>query len=552
MYYSKKSDFLIYLILLTTLTCFIAYYLFKIQTNFGPVWDTCDFLINALEFADKGVGYADLTRPPIIPFFTSIFFRLGYISENVIFAIDGLLFVFGVIGLYLLFNLCFNPLKSFLGCLLYSTFPIMLLNISIGLSDIASVSFSIYAIYFTILAFKNNSKFFYLAFLFAIISFLTRYPVALIIFPILFYVFVNRNRLSNPKNLILGMITGFLVMTPFLVWSYVKLGNPIYPFMSSFNATSVISANELFYYNTDVLYFIKKLPFLVGNVSIILILFIITGFLFYCIKSKFWLKLDMKNFKKRHSKLSIWKLGLFTISFSFFIITFGNIYFMFSEVIFLVICLLFYELIKNSKYNNLDINLLFVSWFMSFFIFHSVFVIKDLRYFVTMTPALSYFLILGLNNISNTFKLNFKDKNILFPIISVFLIVGLLISTTSSLIDSKKDSVKESTVKDVISSSKWFKNYDPDYKTKVIYSDYYPYSTWYLRTDIKKMPILKDNNEIYAPLKNLSLDNDDFKQYENKLLTNNADYYFCVNTKLNLTSYKIIYNSGNVYIYQKV
>lgn len=552
MYHSKKSDFLIYLFLLTILTSFIAYYLFKIQIAFGPVWDTCDFLILTLEFTGKGVGYADLIRPPVIPFLTSIFFRAGYVSENVIFAIDGFLFVFGAIGLYLLFNLRFDPLKSFLGCLLYSTFPIMLLNISIGLSDIASVSFSIYAIYFTILTFKNNSKFFYLAFPFAIISFLTRYPAALIIFPILFYTFVNGNRLSNPKNLILGMIIGFLIMTPFLVWSYVKLGNPFHPFISSFNVTSGISSDELFYYNADVLYFIKKLPFLVGNISIVLILFLILGFIFYCIKSKFWLKLSLNYLKKRYSKSNICKLGTLLVLLSFFIITFGNIFYLFSEVTFLVISILFYVLIKNSEHDNLDIDLFFFSWFMSFFIFHSIFVIKDLRYFVTMTPAFSYFLILGLNSISTNFKLNFKGKNITFQVISIFLIIGLLFSTTSTLVNLKNESTKESVVKDVISSSNWFKNYDSDYKTKVIYSDYYPYSTWYLRTDIKKMPILKDNKEIYAPLKNLSLNNDDFKQYENKLFTNDADYYFCVNAKLNLTSYKIIYNSGNVYIYQKI
>lgn len=557
MYKLKNSYFYVYLILLIGIAGLIAYYLFKIQLNFGPVWDTCDFLILALEFTGKGVGYVDLIRPPFMSFLTSIFFRIGNISENVIYAIDGFLFVFGVIGLYLLFNLRFDPLKSFLGCLLYSSFPIMLFYISIGLSDIPSVSFSIYSIYFIILAFKKNSKFFYLAFPFGILSFLTRYPMALIIFPLFFYIFIKRDQIKNSRNLIrdliLGMIIAFLVIVPFFIWSYVKLGNPIYPFIPSFIVTTGTSSVELFYYNPDTLYFIKNLPFLVGAVPIAIILTSPSIFIFYEIKSKFWLKLNLKvHINVLYLKSN--KINFFMLVFliSLFIITFGNIFYMLSEIIFLIICLVLYKLLKNSKYENLDIDLLFLSWFMIFFIFHSVHAIKDIRYFVTMTPAFSYFLILGLKNASNKFELQFNGKNIAFQVISVFLIVGLLFSATSTMIDLKKESTKESVVKDIISSSDWLKNYDPNYKTKIIYSDYYPYSTWYLKTDIKAMPILKDNEEIYARLRNINLNNDDYKQYEHKLQTNNAEYYFCVNTKVNLTYYKVINKFGDVYIYQKI
>ncbi len=65
----------------------IAYFLYNLMSNFGPLWDTCDFLLYALEFAGKGVGYSNQLRPPVLPFLTSIVFRFGYILENVIFAL---------------------------------------------------------------------------------------------------------------------------------------------------------------------------------------------------------------------------------------------------------------------------------------------------------------------------------------------------------------------------------------------------------------------------------------------------------------------------------
>lgn len=551
MYHKKKSDYFTYLFLLIGIACTITFYLFKIQHNFGPVWDTVDFLIVALEFAGKGSGYADLLRPPLMPFLTSLVFRCGYISEDVIYALDGILFILGVIGLYLLLNLRFDPLKSFIGCLFYSTFPIILYYVSIGLSDIPSVSFAIFAVYFTILAINKNSKFFYIAFPFVMLSFLTRYPMAMIIFPLFLYIVINRTKINYKKDLILGMMASLIFIMPFLIWSYLEFSNPFYPFISSFIVTTGISPVELFYFNPDILYFIKKLPFLLGSVPIAIFIISILGIVIYEIKAKFWLKFNIKGNLNRSKKNRI-KIFILIILIPSFIITFGNVFYMFSIVIFLIICFLFYELVKNFKYANLDIDLLIFSWFMSFFIFHSVFVIKDIRYFLTMTPSISYFLILGLNELSNKFKFKIKDHNKSFQIISIIIVAVLLFSTTNTLSGLYEASDKESVVTDIYHASKWFKNYDPSYKDKIIYSDYYPYSTWYLRTDIKKMPILKDNKEILARLKEINLSNEDFKAYDKKLSNNNAEYYFCVNAKLNLTLYKLINKFGDVYIYQKI
>ena len=54
-------------------------------------------------------------------------------------------------------------------------FPLLLLNIGFGFSDLASVSFSIWAFYFMVLAVKKDSRFFYLSFPFLMLAFLTRY-----------------------------------------------------------------------------------------------------------------------------------------------------------------------------------------------------------------------------------------------------------------------------------------------------------------------------------------------------------------------------------------
>ena len=112
-----------------------------IQIDMGPVSDSFDFLSNALVFAGQGIGYSDLLRPPFFSFIISLIFRLGYISSSVIFYVDGGLFVFGVIGLFMLLKTRFNNLESFLGGLLYATFPIVLTNLAVGFSDICQCIF---------------------------------------------------------------------------------------------------------------------------------------------------------------------------------------------------------------------------------------------------------------------------------------------------------------------------------------------------------------------------------------------------------------------------
>ena len=152
----KHVNSIILLVLLIVIVSIIAYLRVLIQIDIGLVSDSVDFFSNALVFAGQGFGYSDLIRPPLFSFIASIFVRIGYTSINTIFAVDGLLFVFGVIGMFMLLKIRFNDLESFLGGLLYATFPIVISVLGVGFSDLSSVSFSIWAFYFMILAVKKD------------------------------------------------------------------------------------------------------------------------------------------------------------------------------------------------------------------------------------------------------------------------------------------------------------------------------------------------------------------------------------------------------------
>ncbi|MEL7669950.1 glycosyltransferase family 39 protein [Methanobacterium sp.] len=545
----KKYCSYILLATLVIIVSLITYYRIKIQIDIGPIWDTYDFLSNALLFAGQGTGYSDLTRPPVLSFLTSILFRLGYTYSTSIFIIDGLLFIFGVIGLFLLLKIQFNDTLSFLGSLLYATFPIVISFVGVGLSDISSVSFTIWAIYFTILAVKRNSKFFYLSFPLMMLAFLTRYPSALIIFPAALYILINMKSVKI-KDAIIGISASLLLLIPVLIFFYEVFGNPFYSFLNFFGSSSGTVSTGTFTYNSNIFYFIEQLPSFIGAQGVTVFIITILCFIMY----------EFMNFKRSKSKKLFnipqidkntkIKLILFTILTLVFLGTFGRLFWMESEVLFFLMGYISYNLSKNLNIKNIDIHLLIFTWFMAFFIFHSVYVIKDDRYFVTMAPAVVYFLIFGLNTISNRIELKIKNINVTSYLFSIILISMIFVSLTFYLPGIQEENNNHKIVDENIGlASQWLTNYDQDYKNKVIYSDLWPYSGWYLKTNVKITPTSKDGQRYYGDIKNYTFSQQDFNNF---LVNNNAYYYFSILHRLNLTSYQPIKQFGNVTIYKKL
>ena len=544
---------IIFLLLLTVIVSIITYYRILVQIELGPVYDSFVFLANALVFSGHSIGYSDLLRPPFFSFIISLLFRLGYTSANTIFVVDGILFVFGVIGMFMLLKIRFNDLESFLGGLIYATFPIVLIYLGFGFSDLASVSFSIWAIYFMILAFKKDSRFFYLAFPFFMFAFLTRYNNGLLIFPVFLYILINSDKI-NFKNLIIGIIASFLVLLPVLIFFYEKFGNIIYPLMSFGSTSTAVSiSTETASYNPNIFYFLQMLPVYIGLQGKLIVLIVALGIVLYLILRILRIK-DNKhsfeglNLKSRNSKI---KLVLFIILIIAFLVSFGKTVYMVSEVLFFALAYLFYEITRSMKIKKMDLHVLFFSWFMVFFIFSSIFVIKDDRYFLLMAPPVVYFMILGLSEISNIHKFKIKNNNVIFPVLTIILTLIILFSNATLI-----PTIRQANNGDLIANqqiemaSQWFVNYDPNYKNQNIYSDLSPNFSWYLNTNVKQIPVFK-NNQTFIGVNNDSFTQEDSNEFNDYLVTNNADYYFCIRNGLNLTSYKPIKQFGNVIIYKR-
>ena len=547
-YLKKHAISISFLLLLTVIVSLITYYRILVQIQLGAVSDSYDFLANALVFAGQGMGYSDLLRPPLFSFIISLIFRLGYVSVTTIFYVDGGLFVFGIIGMFMLLKVRFTDLESFLGGLIYATFPITLLILGFGFSDLASVSFSIWAMYLFILAVKNDSKFFYLAFPFTMFAFLTRYNYALLIFPIIFYLFINKNKISF-KNIFGGIFAAILIIVPVLVLFYQKFGNFLYPFLN-FGATSaaVSVSTESVSYNPNIFYFIQNFPTYVGVTGLLIMLILLMGSIVYLIQKFLRNRNKINIFDVLDSKSNSYKMksALCVVLILIFLASFGMTMYLVSEILFFAIAYLLYDLAKDIKNENLGLHIMVFVWFMTFFIFSSVFVIKSPRYFLLMTPPIVYFMILGLSKVSNALKYKFQNKNAVFSIIALIITSVIILSSAYQIPLILYSNGDEVITNDQIQmASQWFVNYDPNYKSQNIYSDLWPNLSWYLKTDVKPVPVFKDNQTFIDGVKYNSFNQADSNAFNNYLVTNNADYYFCIRPLKNLTSYKPIKEFNN-------
>jgi len=537
-------------------TVIITLYLFIDQVYVGvPYYDVFVYLNNALIYAGLPVGNMSVIYlPPLMPFLTSLFFRLGFISSNIIFMIDGVIFIFGVIGFYLLLRERFNEIQSSIGCIIFLSFPLIYSWVVSGGIDVPGISFSIWALYFLVKGVREYNKYLYLVLPVLSVAFLTRYTSIMLIFPILLYLLINNNFFNNIKKIGISILPSAMIVTPFLTYFYLNLGNlnALINIFISTSSNSSAPVNDVgynpdrLYYLTHILNYISVGP-LKGVYSQILnpstgfptilsyitMVILILGLGLYCyqilLKGKVQDNYSINTVKTFYNLLILIILSILGVT-SFFLESY-----LVTEIIILLILFTGYQLLKNINLKNLDIDFLFLSWLAAFFIFQSVIILKVDRYFITMIPAFTYFIILALTVIIEKYKVKFKMESL--KTWGLYFIVGLIFISSATAVHTGHSFIHgyQYTVQ---SASDYLEDYDSNYKNEKIYSNYDPAFTW----TFKKNVIFADPNQYNNSFA--------FSQY---LMYNNADYYLDVYTepKIDIPDYHIIKNVSTIALYQK-
>jgi hypothetical protein len=521
----KRKQNLIYLLTLTLFAVAVLAYRLQIQIVHGPGWDPFAFLANALEFAGLGIGYSELHRPPLMSFLVSLLFRFGWKSEIALFAVDFFFILLGVVGFYLFLNLRFHPTFSFIGSLLFLSYPAVLERATSGYTDLTSVTFSIWSLYLFILAVKKNKSYLLLAFPLFLAAVLTRFTALLLVFPILLIIFAESEFISYIKEISKGVFVSFCLYLPFAYFYFRKSGDPLFPFVRAFSVVTGGSAEESFAYNPSLSWYALHLKdFIVGSstTDTFFLLFIFLGF--------FGLVVYLINLLKPKGHKGFVVTFLLCVAYITVFLK-GGLFF--RQIAVFLLCYLIYQYFKQGtgeENRKLWLDMTALCWFLVYFDFHSHQGVKVARYFIVMAPGFTYLLLIGFQQLASVFNsISWKtfSKVLTYGILFFFLFTSLAFSYKK--IEPKPDPL----VYDAKQASKWLKQNDPNISQATIYSDLWPVFSWYLGQDVQAMPFFKNP-----------------QAFNHELEKFNVDYYLSIRDH-DLPSYDFVKKIRSIKIFRK-
>ena len=196
----KNVKYALYLLAFSIFITIALIYINSTTNMLGRFYlDAYFYLIQSLRYSGYHIGgYAFINYfPPLVPFLTSLLFRLGIVGDYSIFAVAGVFYIFAVLGVYYLLKLRFEDKLAAIGAFFYGSLSINIMWVANGTIDIPSVALSIWAVYTFILAIEKNQKYFYLAIPLAVLSCFAKYIGGLIIPIMMIYVLSKKDIFGN-------------------------------------------------------------------------------------------------------------------------------------------------------------------------------------------------------------------------------------------------------------------------------------------------------------------------------------------------------------------
>ncbi len=504
-------------------------------------WDIFVYLQNAMLFSGNNIG-SQLSVPPVLSLLTSVPFKLGFISETSLFVVSGILFIFLIIGMFLLFNERFDCEISLLASLIFSMLSLIVTWALTGATDVPALSFGVWALLFTIWGLNKDFKYYYPAFLFFILAFFTRFTEGFILIVMGYYLLINFEKFKKQltvKN-ILPFVVYVLIIGLIICGVYLSFQGTI-PFISQFlevSSSSQVSSVNVGY-ELNPYYYLQNLPEYLTSfnasgsyfvslstsdnsptpLSYAFILLVVIYLL------KFLSKLvnyDICEVDKKNIKIAaIILLSIFTI------ISYTHLSYMITELLFIVILLLYYRWLPD-KDNQMDY--LMLLWIGIYIIMHSYHPVKVDRYIIPILIPLTYFVTTSIQ-----FILKDKKKVLIALLIILILMIPVNANYLSSITHENQHTHEEKV------AAEWLGQYDPNYKSYNISSDRGVVFSWYLKkyvyTTIPR--VLEANNESLI----------------DKLNSIEAKYYIdSTSNTTNIAGYQCIYDNNKdtrVKIYER-
>lgn len=319
-------NFALAALMLFTLAIYI--HNFSLTANQPTWWDEGDYLALAQEIAHPSIEKPEWwdhfikMRPPLMPLIWAVFLKLGLNEPIMRFLTEVLPAILLVYFSYLLASSLYNRKVGLITGYMISIYWVIQFYSMRFMTDIPAMLFAVMSGYFfwEFYLKREKSKGLYLAIIFGVLGFLTRFPTAIVTLGSLFFLLlITRYKFFLKREVWIAGFIGLVTLIPYFIYNQLLLGT-WFPAGSVYGDSTIIIAEPAWFLlfgtnSSSIFQFIKP-------VFTILFAIGLMGILYETLTS-------LRKFFKRESKsldshiyLLIWLL--FQMFFFIFVIKSGN------------------------------------------------------------------------------------------------------------------------------------------------------------------------------------------------------------------------------------
>ncbi len=523
-----------WLLITTAIASVVITWRFVVQVRLGPGWDPYTFLLNALEYAGLGKEYMEIYRPPLLPFIVSLFNRVGIVEEWPLFFVDGAFALLGVIGLYLLLRERLSGPISMLGALTFLTFPDVVENLAIGVTDMMSVTVSIWLVLFVVRSMTTDKRYMRWALFLVPVAFLTRFTGGMMLAVIIFALVTDTRPGRYMREIIYGMIYSAVLLLPYFAYHWWVFGDPLIQIWEPFRAvTATERVGMLAGAIEPPTYFLTGAPAALSTSPVAwgLLLLLVIGIAM--------LVQDVVD--KRAKQVSTFKSAVMAISLAALtVLIVGPTSFLpvLAGWVFVLGLIVPRWMLADDDFETRAL-LVIVFWFVMYLAVHSHMLVKVTRYYLTMLPPATFIMMYaiqrGIERLSDsTLNLSRAGRWAATGAVLIVGAVALTISLQGSV--ERLDTLQLKDFEGYSDARMWMDENVEDSTDVMIASDVYPALRYHLERKIYPMPPFQV---------------DHIRKMEDWLDTYEMEYFVTVHGYPEMERFEPVFTSGDVTIYER-
>jgi 4-amino-4-deoxy-L-arabinose transferase-like glycosyltransferase len=488
-----------------------------------PMWDAYSFLLNALTFAGRDFAYFEKARAPLLPFLVSLAFRAGYVQVEVIMLIDAAFAVAGALLMYALVRRKYDQGAAFLAGLFFICPMVMVDWIAQGYADIASITLSVAAVACFVKGVDGDPRWHLLSWPLLMLAFLSRNTAALAGAPMVYYYVAARKDYDDLWWHTAGVALAGALYLPVALFFRARLGDPLYyvnTIISGFGKSSVSTGASGDIYDPSRWYFLDHFreSFFEPHAHYVVVIAIMLGLL----------ALIVRYIKGAHIEFT----GTFPIIFFFFVFYYvlSNVSFLRGQMVLMVIMFVLIHYAKKTP-RGAFFGML-VLWMLSYFLFHSLYYQKVVRYYTTMLPGFAALSAISVYALAEALRGGARYKRAWTGIVVSSVALALVFSAYISVSDTYEGSSAVANA-EAMAVATFLQGSVPDYEEALYYSDDWVFTAWHAMTPMYAMPFFED-----------------YGSFEHQLQKYGVDYYITYRGP-NFPTYKEVFHRGETWVLQR-